>query len=247
MAGAKTDPTTKERVLAVAAGLLEDGGREALSTRAVAAAAGIQAPTLYRLFGDKQGLLDAVAERGFARYLADKRDAAATDDPVEALRAGWDAHVEFGLSRPAYYLLVYAEPRPTHSSAAEVATEILRGLVESVAAAGRLRLSVERAVAIIEAAGTGVVLKLLSTPPAERDPELSAVMREAILSSISDYPPAVNGPDAGIAVTAVTLAQALRENGSGAALTPPELALMLQWLDRMSDVSAEPGRDVSTD
>jgi AcrR family transcriptional regulator len=46
-----------------------------VTTRAVAEAAGVQAPTIYRLFGDENGLLDAVAEHGFASYLEDKRPA----------------------------------------------------------------------------------------------------------------------------------------------------------------------------
>ena len=64
--------TTRERIVEAAAQLLATGGREAVSTRAVSAAAGVQAPTIYRLFGDKQGLLDAVASRGFADYLRTK-------------------------------------------------------------------------------------------------------------------------------------------------------------------------------
>ena len=55
----------RDRILAEAVDLLARGGREALTTRAVAAAAGVQAPTISRLFGDKQGLVDAVAEHGF--------------------------------------------------------------------------------------------------------------------------------------------------------------------------------------
>ena len=46
----------------VAARLLREQGAAAVTTRAVAMAAGVQAPTIYRLFGDKDGLLDAVAE-----------------------------------------------------------------------------------------------------------------------------------------------------------------------------------------
>jgi len=43
-----------------------------VTTRSVALAAGVQAPTIYRLFGDKSGLLDAVVEHGFASYMARK-------------------------------------------------------------------------------------------------------------------------------------------------------------------------------
>ncbi|MCQ0009372.1 TetR/AcrR family transcriptional regulator [Actinomadura madurae] len=107
-----TDPDgPRDRILAATAKLLAEGGREAVSTRAVSAAAGVQAPTLYRLFGDKQGLLDAVAAEGFAAYLDSKTVQEPTGDPVDVLRAGWDLHIEFGLANPALYLVMY-EPRP---------------------------------------------------------------------------------------------------------------------------------------
>ena len=106
---------TRERIVATAAELLARGGREAVTTRAVATAAGVQPPTIYRLFGDKVGLLDAVAEHGFQAYLADK-GAGPSADPVEDLRAGWDLHVGFGLANPGLYALMYGDPRPGAAS-----------------------------------------------------------------------------------------------------------------------------------
>src|ERR1700761_2720557 len=98
---------------AAAAGLLETGGVDAVSTRAVAAAAGIQPPTLYRQFGDKDGLLDAVTSFVLREYLADKRRLLAeSGDPVTDLRGLWDQHVEFGFTRPDCYQLTYGRGRP---------------------------------------------------------------------------------------------------------------------------------------
>src|SRR3954468_23951911 len=102
---------TRTRIVTAAAALLADGGRDAVTTRAVASAAGVQAPTIYRLFGDKSGLLDAVAEHGFAAYLTEKGVPEATRDPIEDLKAGWDLHVGFGLANPALYALMYGDPR----------------------------------------------------------------------------------------------------------------------------------------
>lgn len=91
--------------------LLESGGRDAVTTRAVADAAGLQPPAIYRLFGDKDGLLDAVAESGFTRFLAAKQQAdPAPHDPVGELCNGWDTVVGFGLANPALYALMYGEP-----------------------------------------------------------------------------------------------------------------------------------------
>ena len=47
-------PDARSRLLEAAARLVVEGGIAALTTRAVAAAASVQAPTLYRLFGDKR-------------------------------------------------------------------------------------------------------------------------------------------------------------------------------------------------
>ncbi len=65
----------------------------------------MQAPAIYRLFGDKDGLLEAVAEHVMDGYVAEKSaHVAATEiDPVEDLRAGWTSHVEFGLANPALF------------------------------------------------------------------------------------------------------------------------------------------------
>ena len=46
----------------------------AVTTRAVADAAGVQAPTLYRLFGDKDGLMEAVAEHVMAAFVHAKAE-----------------------------------------------------------------------------------------------------------------------------------------------------------------------------
>src|SRR3954451_12093730 len=112
--------TPRERIVQGAAALLAEGGRDAVTTRAVASAAGVQAPTIYRLFGDKSGLLDAVAEHGFAAYLGEKGVPEPDADPVDDLRTGWDMHVGFGLANPALYALMYGDPRPGESWAAAV-------------------------------------------------------------------------------------------------------------------------------
>src|SRR5918997_5195209 len=98
---------TRDRIVRAAAELLDEAGREAVSTRAVANAAGVQAPTIYRQFGDMRGLLDAVAAHGFSEYLRGKRSREQAEDPVEDLRRGWDLPVEFGLANPALYKLMY--------------------------------------------------------------------------------------------------------------------------------------------
>ncbi|AWS47644.1 TetR/AcrR family transcriptional regulator [Streptosporangium sp. 'caverna'] len=237
--------TTRERLLRAAADLLTSGGREAVSTRAVSAAAGVRAPTLYRLFGDKEGLLDAVVAYGFEEYLTGKKALDVTDDPLADLSRAWGLHVGFGLSKPAFYILMYGEARSGEGLAGREAIVMLHRLIARVAAAGQLRMSVERAVQLVHATAVGVVLSLLATPPAERDLELSTIARDHVLRTITTG----DGPDpasaTGVPNRAVALREALRHDGTDT-LTANERALLADWLDRMADapsttpVRAEP-------
>ena len=137
----------RERILGAAADLLASGGREAVSTRSVSAAAGVQAQTIYRHFGDMQGLLDEVARRGYASYLAAKEANLTTGDPVEQLRHGWSLHVSFGLANPAVYRLLNTDPRSGVQSALNSeAHGLLRRLVTGVAATRPVRVSVDEAI-----------------------------------------------------------------------------------------------------
>ncbi|HEU4945721.1 MAG TPA: TetR/AcrR family transcriptional regulator [Kribbella sp.] len=246
MSHAELTDTARDRLIRAAADLLTEGGRDAVSTRAVSAAAGVQAPTLYRLFGDKDGLLDAVAAYGFEQYLADKLALESTGDPVEDLRRGWDLHVEFGLSKPAFYVLMYGDARPGKlSPAAREAAGVLRGMIAEVAAAGRLRMSVERAAQLASAVGRGVVMELISIPPAERDLELSVIARENTLQAIlTPVRPDVLWPDEAMVdlpSRAVAL-RALLDRQPAAGLTEAEQGLLEQWLDRIADAPAPAGQ-----
>jgi AcrR family transcriptional regulator len=224
--------TTKDRMIRAAATLLAEGGRDAVSTRAVSAAAGVQAPTIYRSFGDMQGLLDEVASYGFASYLKAKTERALSDDPVEDLRSGWDLHVDFGVANPAFYTLMYGEPRPKSTRAAALrAQEILHMLVSRIAAAGRLLVGVERAAQMIHSASSGVALSLIATKPEDRDPELSGRVREAILAAITTNT-AAPATGANAASHAIALKASLPDARTG--LTDAEQALLAQWLDRIA-------------
>jgi AcrR family transcriptional regulator len=221
---------TRERIIEAAAALLTEGGREAVSTRAVGTAAGVQAPTIYRIFGDKQGLLDAVASHGFGTYLRSKAALEHSADPVEDLRRGWDLHVGFGVENPAYYALIYGEPRPgVQSPAAREAAEILAGLVRRIAQAGRLRVSEERAAHLVHSAGAGMTLQLIGLLPEQRDPALSTLARESVIAAVTTDIP--TGGQHGVAGNAIALRAALPQLTE---LSAAERALLDEWLRRIT-------------
>ncbi|MFC4147692.1 TetR/AcrR family transcriptional regulator [Micromonospora mangrovi] len=226
----------RDRIVRAAAALLAEGGRDAVTTRAVSRAAGVQAPTLYRQFGDLRGLLDAAASFRFATWLHDQAAPEAAD-PVDDLRHGWDTLVAFGVAQPACHTLMYGDPRPgERPTAARVAADILRQLVHRVAEAGRLRVDVDRAAEMVHAANCGVTLTLI----AGGDPALSTAVREALLTAVcADSPAArtLRPPDRPVR-HAVALRAALPE--VAADLSPAERALLAEWLDRL--VGVHPSR-----
>ncbi|MET7637284.1 TetR/AcrR family transcriptional regulator [Streptomyces sp. NPDC005438] len=226
--GEHPDPRT--RIIAAATELLAHHGPEGVTTRAVAAAAGVQAPAIYRLFGDKGGLLDAVAEHGLTVYLSDRRTQHPDPDPVEDLRLGWDTHIEFGLAHPALYSLMYGHPRPgVHSPAEEAAEAHLARRVHRLAASGHLRVNERLATDLVRASGRGTVLTLLAMPEEERDQGLAESAREAMINAITTEAPAWEDPSPASAATALraTLPEAT-------ALTPNERGLLAEWLDRLT-------------
>jgi AcrR family transcriptional regulator len=167
-------PDARARIVRAATELLATGGRNAVTTRAVSAAAGVQAPTIYRHFGDMQGLFEAVARETLATYAREKASRPLTNDPVEDLRRAWDLHIAFGLAHPDAYALLYSAPSvAAYRPVIDEGVALLQGLVARIAEAGRLRVDVAHATDLIHAAGTGVTLTLAATPPEERDPRLS--------------------------------------------------------------------------
>lgn len=217
----------RSRIIAVAARLVSEGGIDAATTRAVADAAAVQAPAIYRLFGDKAGLLDAVAEQALADFVATKSQRKPGRDPVADLRHAWDDHIAFNLAHPSIFLLAAARPgTPTRAAAAGLA--VLAERVQRVAAAGRLRVSQKRAVELIHAMGTGVLLAMLAKPNGERT-SLSHAARDAVLAAVIADPEPGLGP--GPAAAASTL-RARLDTASG--LSPAEQALLREWLERIA-------------
>ena len=223
----------RARIVDVAARLMQEQGVAAVTTRGVAEAAGVQAPAIYRLFGDKDGLLDAVAEHVMATYVAAKAAVVAAAsvvdlDPLQDLRAGWDTQMEFGLANPALFGLLNDPGRVLPSPAARSGRQVLEARVHRVALAGRLRVPEQRAVDLIHAAGTGTIQALLSMPVEHRDTTLSANMYDAVLRQIltSAPDPVEQGP--------IGPAVALRACTSQLeVLSQAERHLLAEWLDRV--------------
>ena len=229
----ETDPDDpRSRILVGAARLLQEHGPAAVTTRGVAEAAGVTPPVIYRLFGDKDGLLDAVAEHVMSERVAAKAadvEAATADgvDPVEDLRADWHRQVDFAVGNPGVFRLLSDPDRVRTSPAAQSGRRALEARVRRAAAAGRLRVSEHRAVDVLQAARIGAINVLLAAPADQRDPGLSGWMLDAVLREVlTDAPPAADAGPLAATVAFRAVAPQLE------VLTPGERHLLAELLDR---------------
>jgi AcrR family transcriptional regulator len=104
--------STRRALLDAAADLLDLGGLEAVTLRAVGAQAGVTRGAPYRHFPDKENLLIAVGTRAWER-LGDQMHALRADpglSAAEKLRSGIIALISIGRSQPHLYKLLFINP-----------------------------------------------------------------------------------------------------------------------------------------
>jgi AcrR family transcriptional regulator len=235
--------TVRTRILEAAAGLLAESPDA--STRAVCDAAGVTAPTLYHYFGDKEGLLTAVVDFGWAAFLQTKRTVAAVVHGHIAgdVRAGWDNHLQFARENPNLYKLMWTPAIAASSAALREAYQMLCERLKLGAARGQLRMSPETAARTVMAATTGAALSLICQPDLFGDDTFATHLREAVIATITVPDDAAPTPkrrppaaEPALATTAATLSSKLAAENTP--LTDPERALMQQWLTTLADTPA---------
>src|SRR5580700_8408902 len=224
-----TESAVRTRIVEAAAGLLANAADVDISTRAACEAAGVTAPTLYHHFGDKQGLLAAVVDFGWAAFLETKRTVAAVvhEHVADDLRAGWDNHLEFARENPNFYKLMWSPGIGGNSASFQSAYRMLRERMELGASRGQLRVSAERAAQMVMAATTGAALSAISRPELFGDDAFNAQLREAVIAAVTVADPSTMGThrlaEAGeltAAAAAATLKSRLTVEGSP--LSTPE-------------------------
>jgi AcrR family transcriptional regulator len=144
-----------QALLKATAKLLEEGGVAGLSLREVARRAGVSHGAPAHHFGDKAGLLTALAAQGFELFgaaLCAARDAAGAN-PLQRFGATGYAYVLFAVEHRAHFEIMFhpellRQDDPTLRTASDAAYEVLRGVVAEVQAAGLLAGSDPEIVAI---------------------------------------------------------------------------------------------------
>jgi AcrR family transcriptional regulator len=103
--------TTDKKLVAAAAALLDSGGEDAVTLRAVGHAVGVSHNAPYKHFKDRGALLAAVAAVDFVmltEVFSGLRQS--TSKPTTKLKRALKAVVEYGHAHPARYRLIFSNP-----------------------------------------------------------------------------------------------------------------------------------------
>ena len=97
---------TRRAVLDAAVELIAREGHAALSFREVARRAGVSHQAPYHHFGDREGILAAIAEEGF-RGLAEALEPTEAQAALPSLEASGLAYVRWALAHPGHYRTLF--------------------------------------------------------------------------------------------------------------------------------------------
>lgn len=176
---------TETAIFQAAAALLEAHGPAGLTTRAVCAAAGITAPTLYHHFGGKGSLALALIRQGRAEFMSLRRAPGASDDLMKQLKTHWDDAVDFTLKRPHLYALL-VEQAQHHPELLDETFADMRALVQRLVDRGRFQVPLEEAARAILAAFNGVLsLRQMGTTAASEVNATSNLIFTALITELS--------------------------------------------------------------
>lgn len=177
--------STAESLVVAALEVLEREGESQFSTRAVCTLAKVTAPTLYHHFGNADALLSAAIALAFEQFLASKRKAISSHDPVTALMEGWDNYVRFASERPRLYSAMMSRVLlGAEIPAAKQAYEILIECIKAVAAEGKLAMEVEAAAHLMWASANGAALLCATASHPGKNSEL--VPDPLVISGLRD-------------------------------------------------------------
>jgi AcrR family transcriptional regulator len=110
------------RILDACAGLLDEVGYDALSTRAVAQRAGVPIGSVYRFFGNKRQMVDALAQRNLERFserVVQRLREAGDGGWREAMDAVLDEYLEMKRTAPGFSLVDFGNQIPVGARQAE--------------------------------------------------------------------------------------------------------------------------------
>ncbi|MGI5283160.1 TetR/AcrR family transcriptional regulator [Nonomuraea polychroma] len=134
----------RSRLLDVAVNLLETDGPDSLTMRRIAAEAGCTTTVIYTMFGNREGLAEALYLEGFERFRRLLEAVPQRRNPLEHLHALGPAYRQACLAESGYYSLMFEraipgfEPSERARTLARAALNILDRVIADCISAGYL-------------------------------------------------------------------------------------------------------------
>lgn len=99
----------RKKLLETALEIISEHGLEKISMRGLGQRIGVSRSAPYRHFADKNALLCAIAEEGYKKFTAviKKINEQLSDDPLTRLKNAGVAYVEFAVSNPVHYRIMF--------------------------------------------------------------------------------------------------------------------------------------------
>ncbi|MGN9757177.1 TetR family transcriptional regulator [Streptomyces sp. SD31] len=183
------------RILDACADLLDEVGYDDLSTRAVAQRAGVPIGSVYRFFGNKRQMADALAQRNLERYtarVAERLKGAGDGGWRAAMDAVLDEYLAMKRTAPGFSLVDFGNQIPVgtrgepNHRVADRLTDLLSGFLDREPDEDLRRVFL----IAVETADTLVHLAFRVAPEGdERIIEEAREMLRAYLARVLDAPP----------------------------------------------------------
>jgi len=103
---------TRRKILDAAREMFVRKGYEATTMRAIADRIGYTPTAIYHHFRNKDALLTELTTQDFRALAQAFQQIGAVEDPVERLRRTGQSYIEFGLTHPMQYRLMFMTPHP---------------------------------------------------------------------------------------------------------------------------------------
>ncbi|MFJ4979065.1 TetR family transcriptional regulator [Streptomyces coeruleorubidus] len=172
------------RILDACAGLLDEVGYDALSTRAVAQRAGVPIGSVYRFFGNKRQMVDALAQRNLEHYserVVQRLREAGDGGWREAMDAVLDEYLEMKRTAPGFSLVDFGNQIPVGTRQAEPNHRVADRLTELLSGfLGREPDEELRRVFLVAVETADTLVHLAFRVAPEGDEEIIEEMREML-------------------------------------------------------------------
>lgn len=123
----------REALVSAALEILQDGEATEVSVRAAARRAGVSTGAPYRHFADRDALLSAVAAVGYRELAGDLVAAHPAPRKIDELADVAVAYVQFALTRPGLFRVMFAEGCDRTNPGRVAAVEAIAGYVKMIA------------------------------------------------------------------------------------------------------------------